>query len=372
MVKMIIGTIFIHLSISKENIYWMKRILLVCILFLTVIIVQAQPSSEKLIRQGVSLHDKGRYADAIECYKQALKINSSSMSATYEMSLSYLGLKEFNNAIKYSTIVINNDFQPLLMDAYIVKSTALAEMDKLDESIKLLNEALVRCGDEYLLHFNLGLSYFNKKDNKNAITHLQKAIEIDATHPSTFLMYAYALNDSGRWVNSLYSFHFFLLLEPNTKRSKEAFSEMYDILSMKLPNNSPSLLPEDGVDRKLLYESIQKLKPIAQDSLSQYKFFEEASKQVFFMLSQLQTDSRSGLLWDFFVPVYDEILSSNFFDVYCHYVSVAYFPQSLEWWNNNKDKVDNFIEWFETGQGQISEMDEESIDDSVNSDLENN
>lgn len=341
----------------------MKRILIVCLLFAASITIYAQPSSEKLIRQGVSLHDRGRYAEAIECYKQALQINSSSMSATYEIALSYLGLKDYGNAIKYSTKVIDNKFQPLLMDAYIVKSTALAETNKLDESIKLLNEALERCGDEYLLHFNLGLSYFNKKDNKNAIDHLQKAIEIDATHASTFLMYAYALNDSGKWVKSLYSFHFFLLLEPNTERSKEAFAEVYDILSARLSENSPNMQPEDGVDRKALYQSIQKLKPIVQDSVSQYKFFEEASKQIFFTLSQLQTDSQSGLLWDFFVPVYDEILGSGFFDVYCRYVSVAYFPKSLEWWNNNRDQVDNFIEWFETGQGQGPEMDEEAVDD---------
>lgn len=335
----------------------MRKIITILVLLFTSIIIQAQTSSEKLIREGVSLHDKGRYKDAITCYEEALKVNPTSMSAVYEMSLSYLKLKNNDKALALSSKVINANFQPLLVDAYIVKGTALANMNKMNEAIKTLNEAIVRCGDEYLLHFNLGLSYFNNKDNKMAAYHLRKAIEIDATHASAFLLYAYALNDLDQWVQSFYAFHFFLLLEPNTERSKDAFGEMVDILNMKLEPGSIRLTPEDGIDREWLYKNIQLKKPKGTDSASQYSYFVEASKLVFFTISQMQNDTQSGLLWFFFVPTYEEILGSGHFDTYCRYVSVAYFPESLAWWNNNKTQVDNFIEWFEHGQGVDEEAD---------------
>ena len=340
----------------------MKNLFAILLLLLSSLTIYAQPSStqatsEKLIRQGVSLHDKGRYKDAIACYQEALKVNPNSMSAIYEMSLSYLQLNDFDNAIKYSTRVITAGFQPLLMDAYIVKSSALAEMNKLDQSIQLLNEALIRCGDEYLLYFNLGLCYFNKKENNQAIFNLRKAIEIDATRASAFLLYAYALNDTGRWLQSFYSFHFFLLLEPNTERSKDAFGEMYDILNADIPAGDVRLASEEGIDRRVLYEHIVSNRTKATDPASQYNNFQEISKQIFFLVAQMQNDTQSGLMWDFFVPTYEEILGSGHFDTYCRYISVAYFPESLEWWNNNKDKVDDFIEWFENGQGTSDEED---------------
>lgn len=311
----------------------------------------AQPSSEKLIRKGVSMHDKGKYQEAIACYKEALKVNPNSMSATYEMALSYLQIKDYENALRNSTKVINANFQPLLVDAYCVKSSALAELNKVEQSITLLNEGLDRCGDEYLLHFNLGLSYFKVRNLKLSLLHLRKAIEIDTTHPSAFLLYSYVLSDSDRWVQSFLSFQFFLLLEPNTERSKDAFGEMYDIINQHLDPNSPRLTPEDGIDRAKLYEQIKKIRPTATDSISQYKYFEQASKTIFFTLSQLQNDSRRGLLWDFYVPIYTEILESGYFNTYCKYVSASYFPQSLDWWNANKEEVDKFISWFEDGQG---------------------
>ncbi len=329
----------------------MRNCFIIFFLLLITLTTSAQLSSEKLIRQGVALHDKGRYKDAIKCYEEALKVNPSSMSAVYEMSLSYLHLKDYDKALRYSGRVITGNFQPLLMDAYIVKGTALANQNKIADAINTFNEAVEKCGDEYLLHFNLGLSYFNGKNNEMAIRHLQKAIEIDATHASAFLLYAYALNDMGRWVQSFYSFHFFLLLEPNTERSKDAFGEMYDLLIANYDNEPAKLGLEGGIDRRMIYESIKKIRPATNDAASQYKYFVEASKQIFFSLGQLQNDTQSGLMWFFFVPTYDEILGSGHFETYCRYISVSYFPESLEWWDKHKTQVDNFIEWFEQGQG---------------------
>ncbi|GAB6012862.1 tetratricopeptide repeat protein [Viscerimonas tarda] len=340
----------------------MRYILLLIIFSLTAISVYPQASSEKLMRKGVSLHDQGKYTEAISYYQQALQINPGSMSAIYEMSLSYLHLKDYDNALKYSTKVINANFLPLLVDAYCVKSSALAELNKYDQSIKLLTEAIERCGDEYLLHYNLGLSYFKKKDLRLAVSHLGKAIEIDTTHPSAFLLYAYTLNDSGKWLQALFSFHFFLLQEPNTERSKEAFNEMYDILTMDLPSDSPKLEEEDGIGRRIIYDYMQKNRPATDDPARKFLFIENVTKKMILTLSQMQDESQKGLLWDFFLPIYSEILASGYIDVYCHYISVSQFPSSLEWWNKNTDKVDQFISWFEGGQD--GDSDEELGDDS--------
>jgi hypothetical protein len=133
---------------------------------------------------------------------------------------------------------------------------------------------------------------------------------------------------------------------------------MYDILNAKLDAGSVRLTPEDGINREWLHKNIELKKPGSNaDSASQYFFFVEASKLIFFTVAQMQNDSQSGLLWFFFVPTYEEILGSGHFDTYCRYVSVAYFPESLTWWNKNKTQVDNFIEWFEHGQDEDEEAD---------------
>jgi tetratricopeptide (TPR) repeat protein len=336
----------------------MRNLILLIICSLIPVSAYSQVSSEKLIRKGVSLHDQGHYAEAIDYYEQALKINPSSMSATYEMALSYLHKKDYDNALKYSTKVINANFLPLIVDAYCVKSSALAELGKIDQSVTLLNEALKRCGDEYLLHYNMGLSYFKKQDLPSAINHLRKAIEIETTHSNAFLLYAYALNDSGQWLQSFFAFHFFLLLEPNTDRSKDAFNELYDMLITVLPSGSPLLLPEDGIDRDRIYEFLQQNKPVKDTPEARFAFFRAATEEISLTLSRMQSNERKGLLWDFFVPIYSEILSAGYMDVYCRYVSVSQIPASLEWWSKNTAEVDEFIAWFEGGSDEEIEGEE--------------
>lgn len=344
----------------------MKQIL--SILFLIIIIlspVKAQLPSDQLIRQGVSLHDQGKYMEAISLYQQAIKANPSSMSAVYEMSLSYLKMKDYKNAIKHSSQVINVGFRPLLVDAYVVKGTALAAQDKLDEAIELFSTAIAECGNEYLLLYNLGLCHYNNKNLNLAVFNLRKAIEIDATHSSAFLLYAYALNDLDMWVQSFYSFHFFLLLESNTHRSREAFGEMFNIINRDLDFDQYDVESEDGIDRRKIYEAIAVCKAKNGSREEQYRFFKEASKIIFAQVSAISAKSnrKKGVFWDFFVPVYDEVLRSGHFNTYCRYVSVAYFPESFDWWQTNKDEVDNFIEWFERGESPDAEGGEFDIDE---------
>lgn len=310
----------------------------------------AQPSSSKLIKQGVSLHDQGKYMEAISCFQQALRANPSSISAMYEMSLSYLKMKDYDNAIVHSSRVINLEYEPILLDAYVVKGTSLAAQNKMNEAIDLFKEAIKKCGDEYLLHYNLGLIYYNNKENELALTHLSKALEKESTHAESFLLYAYVLNDLGHWIESFYSYHFFLLLEPNTQRSVDVFKEIFNLLELKMEKDDPRLTKIGSVDRNELYEKIQTYRPKYSDLSAKYKFFEDASNEIFSQMKAFaKTDSNKDFIWTFFVPIYAEILESGHLSTYCRYISVSCFPESLTWWETNNEAVNSFIHWFEKG-----------------------
>lgn len=325
--------------------------LLITIIFLSISsCLLAQPSSSKLIKQGVILHDQGKYMDAISCYQQALRVNPSSISAMYEMSLSYLKMKDYDNAIIHSSKVINLGYKPTLLDAYVVKGTALAAQEKLDEAIALFKEAIKSCGDQYLLNYNLGLSYYNKGDMESALIHLRKALEKEATHAEGFLLYAYVLNDLGHWIESFYAYHFFLLLEPNTQRSVDVFKEIYDLLDWNLADDDPRLTKIGVVDRKAIYDKVQSYKPRLADLSSKYKFFAEGSQAIFTEMTNLSQADSKEFVWSFFVPFYAEILESGHFPTYCRYISASCFPESHSWWESNKKAVDSFINWFEHGE----------------------
>ena len=63
----------------------------------------------ELIRQGIEFHDQGKYDGAIAKYKAALEIDKKSTIANYELSYTYFVTKKYNEAIKHSKIVINQN-----------------------------------------------------------------------------------------------------------------------------------------------------------------------------------------------------------------------------------------------------------------------
>ena len=147
------------------------------------------PALEELIQEGVELHDEGEYEEAIDRYLEVLDMDSTSMLAIYELSLSYLALKDFENAVEYSTRVIDSGHEQLATGAYAVKSEALAELDQVDDAIELLSEGLKIHGEGYILHFNMALNYYKKGDTDKAFDHV-KCHRLRQTHSGAFLLYA--------------------------------------------------------------------------------------------------------------------------------------------------------------------------------------
>lgn len=355
----------------------MKKLILLISLLVTISTVGLHSqtnNAQELIEEGVSLHDEGEYEEAIERYNEALELDSTLINAVYEMSLSYLALKDFENASIYSTDVINSDNEALAIGAYAVKSEALAEMDSVDKAIEILHEGLERFGDDYLLNFNLAINFYKTGDIDKTLQFVKKAIDLDKSHSGAFLLYAYALSDKGLWVQSILSFQMFLLLEPDTRRSKNAFDEMLQLMCIKKSeepversfiqqqmsrrsateptDNTPPLSVENGLNRSYVYEAItNSLDSLINsgEEVSEFTTFKTVNMEIMKVLDRESVGPREGIFWTFYIPFFSHIAHSSYYDAFTRYISVSYFPESFEWWEQNPESAINFVMWFENG-----------------------
>jgi tetratricopeptide (TPR) repeat protein len=308
---------------------------------------------EELILEGVELHDEGHFKEAIKKYNEALKLNPESVQATYELSLSHLALQDYRNASKYSTEVIISNNKQLSSGAYAVKSEALAGMNKVDDAITLLQDGLIKNGDEYLLLFNLALNYYKKGEIDKTLGYIKKAIDMDKSHSGAFLLNASALNDKGLWVQSILSFQMFLLLEPDSKRSKSAFEKMLNAMCIKTASDeTPPLSVEDGLNRELVYQAITATRDSLKNSSGEkddFTLFKTVNKEIMKVLVRESEGVKRGVFWTFYIPFFSHIAESDYYDTFCRYISVSYFPESLEWWQQNPENAADFVIWFENG-----------------------
>ena len=286
---------------------------------------------DALIKEGIELHDAGEYEEAIDRYNEALDLDSTHILAVYEISLSYLALKDFENAILYSTQVIDSNNEQLSSGAYAVKSESLAAMEKVDEAIELLHEGLEKNKNKSILHFNLALNFYKKGDTDKTLEHIKTAIDIDKTHSGAFLLNAYALKDKNMWVQSILSFQMFLLLEPDSKRSKNAFAEMLQIMQLReveepversfiqqqlMKNSSnnamskdelPALSIENGLNRNFVYHAITSTRDslkLASEEVDDFILFKTVNMEIMKILERESKSSNEGILWTFYIPFF--------------------------------------------------------------------
>ena len=335
----------------------LKKFSIILVLFLFTLNLFGQTKIDSLVQQGVSFHDEGQYDKAIEIYKQALAIDPNSALANYEISFSYMAAGNYENSIIHSDKVIslNKDY---VLQAYLTKGSSLDYLGRTKESVKLFEKGLRKFGDNYLLYYNLGYDYYRIKDYEKAEEAFVKAIKINPAHSSSHFILARLMADQNKNIQSLLCLNYFLLLEPNTSRSKTAFQLLEKQFGGNVekdkekPNQINILVGTDQKDSEFapadLMISVMQAANFTEENKgkTEAQLFIENTKSFFNILGELKKDKYKGLWWDFYVPFFNNLANSDHLDTFCYYISQSSKDKSTEWLNNNNPKIVMFDLWL--------------------------
>lgn len=335
----------------------MKKLYLLIGFVLFPCFLSGQTNIDSLIKQGVYYHDAGEYDKAIDLYKQALNIDPNSDAANYEIAMTYMYAKDYENSIKYSDKVIELNKNNVL-SAYITKGSSLDYLGKTDESIKIFEKALKKFDNNYLLYYNLGYDYYKIKNYVKAEEAFTNAIKLNASHASSHLLLGYLMSDQKRNIESLLCLHYFLFLEPNTERSKTAFRLLTEQFGGNVqpdkekPNQINITLNTDQMDSEfgpanLMISLLQASKSTEENkNKTEDQLFIENTKSLFNILGELKKKNNKGLWWDFYVPFFNDIANSDYIDTYCYYISQSSKDSAKDWLKNNNPKIVAFDQWL--------------------------
>ena len=84
---------------------------------------------------------------------------------------------------------------------------------------------------DYLLHYNLALTYQNLNNFDDAKKTLKKAVSLNPDHPSSHVLLATIFYKTHYKTPAFLALSRFLILEPRSGRSQGAFSLLQEILS---------------------------------------------------------------------------------------------------------------------------------------------
>lgn len=335
----------------------MKKLTYLLLLLLFSVTVYAQSDLENFVKKGIEHHDNGEFDEAIKAYKMALKIDSKSALANYEIALSYLSKKEYKKALKYTDKVLATDNE-YAVAAYVIKGSALDIMGKTKASIKVFEKAIKTTKGSHLIYFNLAVNYYKINELDKAEKNVIEAIKLNPNHSSSHWMLANIHNMRGNKTQTLLASHYFLFLESNTQRSVKAYQilkqsfggnvsqdstkENHITLNLAFKEDSPFTAAELmlGMLQASNYTEEKKAKTPEQ-------LFVENTKLLFAMLGEMsENEKHEGIWWDFYIPFYYDLSKTEHMETYCKYISQSVDKSASEWLVKNEQKFKEFDIWL--------------------------
>lgn len=333
------------------------------------IFAQSQDEVRTLVQQGVELHEKGDYHAAIQSYEQALQLDKKSDLALYEIAYSYYALKNYKQTLKYVNKVIKMN-KGSLQEAYLIKGSTLDDMGNPKKAIDTYLEAIDHFPEQYLLHYNLGLTYYKQGEFSAAESALQEGILANPAHPSGHYLLGSLKFEQGQRVPSLLAIYFFLMLEPNTDRSDEALAlidrQMRQGVSRK-EGKTLEILLNAGKENEfssidLMISMMEATQSIVQDAqpeiekelggpveitkTEEVQFYDQM-ESIVGMLAELQ-EEKTGFYWDLYATMFTQIKESGHLEAFAYYITQAKGKSVTDWMDTHKPEMEALFEWFQS------------------------
>lgn len=329
------------------------------ILFLALILcfttLSAQNNINTYIEEGIAYHDNGEYDKALAAYNKALILDPQSTVVNYEMALSYFKKKDYKNTIARADMIIDKK-DDNLVNAYLIKGSALDMMGKVKESIKLFEKAIRKFPNNYLLHYNLALNHYKLNQMAEAHENVIKAIDNNPNHGSSHWMLANIESAKSNTVQSLLANYYFLLLEPNSSRSLEAYTMLRKNSGGNVTQDKDNAITinismsddDDPFSAAAIMLGLMGASNMLSENANKTaeELFVENTDSFFQVLGELKKEKSKGLYWNFYVPFFYDLAKSDHLETYCMYISQSGNEKAETWLVENEEKLAAFATWI--------------------------
>ncbi|MDR2184053.1 MAG: tetratricopeptide repeat protein [Treponema sp.] len=341
----------------------MKKVWLGMVLFSFVPLLHAQDAEQSpadaLIQQGIYAHDQGDYAAAVEYYQQALELEPDSPLIYYEMAFSYAYDEKYEESLASAEAGIkaaggDEQYLPALYDA---KGSALDNLGRPEEAITVFTEAIRRFGAASLLFYNLGTTYYKLERYDEALDTLTEGVFNNPYHASGNYLLGKMLFDQNRKAQSLLCLYHFLLLEPYSRRSGEAYRMIQQLLTVDTSGGAGtiSLTPGSFAALDLLVSMAGTLNSAGEyKEKSEGELFLRKTSYVFTSLAELSGsgalnggDEAERLWRDFYIPFFIRLTRKpDYLEIFCRYISMSCDKDAEAWLEQRRQEVETFFDWL--------------------------
>jgi tetratricopeptide (TPR) repeat protein len=308
---------------------------------------QTPATADSLVKLAVQLNKQAKYTDAVDKYTQALKIDPDNVYANYGIAYSLLQAGKGDDGIPYLETVVKTS-TAVTPWAYDLLGSIYDKDNNTAKAIEAFNAGIKADPKYQRLYYNLSLVYFRTKNYPEAEKTVVQSIKIDPTHANSQRVYALVCFHQNKRTNALLGLCSFILLEPNTPRTKEAYGNIEHILGGGTLKVGPGTgTPDIDANTAALNQAISAAVAAAANGkyATPADMLTAQLTGIFNVLGPL-ADKQNGdvLLRTYYADYFYKLAQSPNMPAFAHLVSNSE-PASVEWIKNNPQKMTDLDSW---------------------------
>lgn len=325
-----------------------KLFLLLALLLAGKNVLPQTNSAKSLVDEGIALFDKGNYPEAVEKYKDALKITPDDFRADYEMGYTLYVMGKGKDAIPFLESILKSNESKY--ETYELLGSIYDDSGDSEKAVEYYKDGIKEKPDYERLHFNLSITYLRLKKYPEAETEAIEAIKLDPKHASAQRALALAANYQGKLGRSLLGWCSFLLIEPQSKRSPEAFAYVKAIINHGLKKT------EKGAD--ITYDvktgTANLMMPLAvisategKKDLTKLDSLQLQLTSLFQIAHTIADDSSQTFIAHYYGDFFEALAKSGNMPAFTRFISLsAYKDENLAWFKEHDKELSTFDAWI--------------------------
>lgn len=213
---------------------------------------------EGYIKEGIALHEKGEYKEAIKLYDMVLKQNPKNEFALYEKAFSLIYLGKSRAAMRIARKLIKSEDDKVVELAYTMYGNILDDIGQNRKSVKVYREALLKFPKNYLLNYNLAISYAAQGEYKLSRRYLLESLNYYPIHLNSLYSLSRIENELKSSLGTILPGLFFLFYSEESDKRADEIRKILLNLYKKFEQKELEMVFDDSVAFELATNMILK------------------------------------------------------------------------------------------------------------------
>lgn len=304
-------------------------------------------NNDSIIKKGISLYEKEKYAEAIKEYDKVDKLDPKFLEAQYEKGMALSNLEKKEEAKAFFENLYNQKLMPEYPSLYTIYGNFLSDQKEYDKAEKIFIE-----GEKYLSNsstflYNLAILYVRKEETQKSVDILKRILTNNPYHASSHYLLGALAFDNGKITEGTLALLSYLIIAPTGNHAENAILILNKKYGQNYLDKNQLIFSKSGDNFEEIETILRNQLPLKSAYKIQSEIDDVLTRQIQAVAEYtLEHKMGDGFFETTYIPWIKDMVEKKQFEGFSYYILLAMENKLGKKLTSQKKKITSFYEGY--------------------------